>query len=97
MFIDCDYNRRRDLDRCRTDQPIISEERMTQVTTKRSLGLRPGDRVRFHTDTNRMRRVVAGIGKVESATSFRTLLFVRPSRGFAKHTRRLKASRDPGQ
>lgn len=64
---------------------------MTQATTARNHGVIPGDRVKFSTDTNRMRRVVAGIGKTESAMSFRTLLFVRPSRGFARHVRRKKA------
>ena len=63
---------------------------MTQVTMRRSHGLIPGDRVKFHTDTNRMRRVVSGLGRIESDTSFRTLLFIRPSRGFAKHVRSKK-------
>jgi hypothetical protein len=66
---------------------------MTQATTQRPHGLLPGDRVKLSTDTNRMRRVVAGIGKPESATSFRMILFTRPSRGYAKHIRRRKAAR----
>jgi hypothetical protein len=64
---------------------------MTQATFRYRHGLLPGDRVYLSGDSNRMRRVVAGIGKTESETSFRMLLFVRPSRGFARHTRRVKA------
>jgi hypothetical protein len=65
---------------------------MTQATTSGLHGMRPGDRVRLGSDSNRMRRVVAGLGQVESSTSFRMLLFVRPSRGFAKHVRRQKGA-----
>ena len=65
---------------------------MTQVTMRNPHALLPGDRVKLSTDTNRMRRVVAGIESTESATTFRTLLFVRPSNGFARHVRRTKAT-----
>jgi hypothetical protein len=64
---------------------------MTQVTTFRRHDMIPGDRIHISGDTNRMRRVVAGIGKTESATTFRTLLFVRPSKGWARHVRRVKS------
>ena len=66
---------------------------MTQITVARRHDLVPGNRVKLSTDTNRMRRVVAGIGKTESATSFRMILLLRPSRGYAKHIRRKKAAR----
>jgi hypothetical protein len=66
---------------------------MSQITTPVALGIRPGDRVKISGDTNRMRRVVAGIGKTESATSFRTLLFIRPSKGYRRCVRRRKAAK----
>lgn len=59
------------------------------VITHRNHAILPGDQIRISGDTNRMRRVVAGI---ESATTFRALLFVRPSKGWAKHIRRVKAT-----
>jgi hypothetical protein len=43
---------------------------MTQATFRYRHGLLPGDRVHLSGDSNRMRRVVAGIGKTESETSF---------------------------
>jgi len=70
---------------------IMSGGRTMSQITIRGHGLLPGDRVRLSSDTNRVRRVVAGIGETESLTSFRTLIYLRPSRGFAKHRRRVKA------
>ncbi len=63
---------------------------MSVVTSKNRHGLLPGDRIILSTDSNRMRRVIAGINKTESDTVFRTLLYTRPSRGFAKHIRKMK-------
>jgi hypothetical protein len=52
--------------------------------------MRVDDRVSFSNDANRIRRRVVA---VDSATSFRTETFVRPSRGFARHVRRMKQGR----
>lgn len=66
---------------------------MSVMTVKFGHGVQPGDRIRLPGDTNKTRRVVAGIRKTESDTSFRLLTFTRPSRGYARHVRRKKQER----
>jgi hypothetical protein len=60
---------------------------MGTITTRFSHGYRQGDRIAFPTDTNRMRRAVS---EIVSDTVFYTVVYVRPSRGFAKYNRRHK-------
>jgi len=50
-------------------------------------GLHVGDAVIFHFDSARTRRRVTMIPSVDE---FKVATFVRPSRGFAKHNRRVK-------
>lgn len=60
------------------------------MTTSFAHGLRPGDRIMMSCDTNRVRRRVVG---VSSNTNFETAMYLRPSRGYAKHVRRMKRGR----
>jgi hypothetical protein len=62
------------------------------ITSYRPHRLLPGDRIKIAGESNRVRRIVAGIGRPESATSFRTLVYLRPSRGYARYVRSQKAS-----
>jgi hypothetical protein len=60
------------------------------MTTSFAHGVRLGDHVRVHSDTNRVRRRVADAG---STTHFETVTYIRPSKGFRRHMRRLKAAK----
>lgn len=60
------------------------------MTTSFAHGVRPGDRVTLPFDTNRVRRRVVDVG---SATHFETAAYIRPSKGFRRHIRRMKAAR----
>lgn len=61
---------------------------LSAMTVARGMDIRPGDRVSFHGDTNRQRRIVS---RVLSATTSEIATFVRPSRVGAKHQRRVKS------
>lgn len=58
------------------------------LTTSRPNWLRVGDRVRCHTDTNRMRRIVV---RLDSSHACSLKLYLRPSKGFRRHIRRAKS------
>jgi hypothetical protein len=60
---------------------------LTPGAWQSSTPYRPGDRVIFSGDTNRMRRKIS---KVTSATAFECIERIRPSRGYARHIRRKK-------
>jgi hypothetical protein len=51
--------------------------------------LRKGDRFTLANDSNRIRRVIA---TTVSPCHFETACYVRPSKGYRKHIRRMKAN-----
>ena len=62
-------------------------EKFEGAFTVPSHGLKEGDHIQFHFDSARTRRRAS---KIVSEREFYVVTFVRPSRGFAKHNRRVK-------
>lgn len=60
------------------------------MTTSFANVVRPGDRIKLSNDTNRVRRRVVDVG---SATHFETATYIRPSKGFRRHLRRMKQTK----
>jgi hypothetical protein len=69
---------------------MITASNMNTITTAFECAVRRGDRVKLSTDTNRIRRRIVDVG---SADHFETATYIRPSKGFARHVRRMKAKR----
>src|SRR4051794_40406388 len=59
------------------------------ITTSFDLGLRAGDKLTLSCDTNRVRRRISAIN---SATQIETVIHLRPSKGFRRHVRLIKAA-----
>lgn len=51
--------------------------------------VQPGDYIHFNGDTNRIRRIITYIDNGNHGT---VKTFIRPSRGYARHIRRTKAT-----
>lgn len=60
---------------------------MSEITTSGPHYLFPGDRIMISGDTNSVRRIVRSV----SDNTARIEQFVRPSKGFRRHVRRVKA------
>lgn len=67
-----------------------SDRGLTTLTTSEPNFMKVGDRVLFRHDTNKMRRIVVCLDGLHACS---LKVFLRPSKGFRRHVRRMKSRR----